>query len=302
MTYGEMTIGNPSQDAPEFIISSYSCHPSLANDNLSGTILWILLLQKLQTHKLHNRYRFILAPETIGVIAYLSLNRDVLENVVGGFVLTTNAGPGQIGVKHSFRNNHLIDRAVNQALLETNVEALHYPFDINGSDERQYSSPGFRIPTVTITKSKYYEYEEYHTSLDNLDFVSAKNLVTVLDIYLKTVEILETAQTFKSLAPHGEPQLGKRGLYPTTGGTIHQPAADSSMPHRRRTYQSNSDGVTGSLLDALRWILFYSDGSNSILDIAEKTNISMTTLNTAANMLLEAQLLVPTNKKRMESP
>ena len=290
LTYGETIIQGTS--GQEFLISTYCCHPSLANDNLSGQILWALLLRELQTRKTRHSYRFIIVPETIGAIAYLSQNEESMQRTAGGFIPTTVAGPGQFGYKQTFLGNHLIDRVVRQTFRELNIQYIEYPFDINGSDEAHYSAPFFRIPIGTISKDKYYEYDFYHTSLDNLDFVSAANLVESFKLYLLAIEKLEMNNVYESLNPYSEPMLGKRGLYPEVGGSIKQPAMDFERDHLEREYRITTDDIIyGNELDTIRWLMFYSDGSNSLLDIAEKTSLPMRQLLEVASKLVDEGLL-----------
>jgi len=290
LTYGESFIKGTS--GQEFLISTYTCHPSLGNDNLSGVVLWALLFKALSGQKLRHSYRFVILPETIGSIVYLSKNEALAKSFSGGFITSTVAGPGKFGYKRSFLSDHLIDRVVRKTFQELDLEYLEYPFDVNGSDERQYSSPAFRIPIGTITKSKYYEYTNYHTSLDNLDFISAENLVQTLKLYILAIEKLEQNKTYRSRMPYGEPMLGKRGLYPQIGGSINQKAANMSTPHGSRPYEVSVEQILyGDELDALRWLLFYCDGQTPLLDISEKTNLPMRQLSAIAEKLLEQNLL-----------
>lgn len=284
LTLGDAVIeGNSGQ---EFLISTYCCHPSLANDNLSGQVLWALLLRELKSRKTRHTYRFVIAPETIGAIAYLSQNERVMKNVSGGFVITTVAGPGRLGFKHTFLGDHLIDRVVSRTFREEGLERNFFPFDIKGSDERQYSSQYFRIPMGTICKDKYYEYDYYHTSLDDLDFISAENLVETLKLYLLVIGNLEMNATYRSLNPFCEPMLSKRGLYPTIGGHLNQKALGFNTDLRVGV-NSVSDGDTlhGEDIDAMLWVMFYSDGVFSLLDISEKTGLSLKRLHGAATNL-----------------
>jgi len=290
LTYGEALM--PGRSGREFLISTYCCHPSLGNDNLSGMVLWALLLRELRLRSLRHAYRFVILPETIGSIVYLSLNEKIARQWSGGLIPSTVAGPGKFGYKRTFKGDHLIDRAVRLTFKELNLEFSEYPFDVNGSDERQYSSPAFRIPMGTICKDKYYEYTYYHTSLDNLDFISADALVQSLKLYLLAVEKLEQDLTYQSLQPHGEPMLGQRGLYPNIGGSIRQKAADMSTGHGERKYEVSADRILfGNELDAIRWVLFYSDGQTSLLEIAEKTGLPMRQLHEVAERLVQHQLL-----------
>jgi aminopeptidase-like protein len=219
----------------------------------------------------------VIAPETIGALAYISRNEAAVKALAGGFVVTTVGGPGRIGYKPTWQGDSLIDRAVRLAFRELGLESVEYPFDASGSDERQYSTPGLRIPMGSICKDKYYEYAYYHTSLDDLDFVRAEALIETLNVHLSAIEKLEQGRTYRSLNPIGEPMLGKRGLYPRMGGALRQKAAGSQG---------------ASELDAIRWILFYADGQTSLLDIAEKTHLPMQALADAAEKLTASDLLV----------
>jgi aminopeptidase-like protein len=289
LTYGEARLHGTSGD--EYLISTYCCHPSLANDNLSGPILWTLLLNELRQHQLLNSYRFVIIPETIGAIAYIAHNEDALKTMQGGFIPTTVAGPGPFGFKQTWRGDSVIDRVVRLTFKELGLEFIPYPFDVNGSDERQYSTPGLRLPVGTIAKDKYYEYSYYHTSLDNLDFVSATNLVETLKLYVMAIEKLEWNRTYRSRNPIGEPMLGKRGLYPKVGGAIKQKAA-STTAHGERQYTVDAGNIMyGNELDAIRWLMFYADGQTPLLDIAEQTDLPMQQLHEVAEKLVAGGLL-----------
>ena len=291
LTYGEALI--PGSSGQEYLISSYCCHPSLANDNLSGIILWALLLRELRRRgPTRHAYRFVVLPETIGAIAYLHQNEAAMRALAGGFIPTTVAGPGDFGYKHTFLGNHLIDRAVHQTFAELKLEYTPYPFDVNGSDEAHYSAPYFRIPIGTICKDKYYEYVYYHTSLDDLNFVSAEALVDSLNLYLLAIEKLELSGIYRSLNPYSEPMLGKRGLYPKTGGMIKQKAVDLEVDHRQRAYRvSANDIVYGDQLDAIRWVMFYGDGETELLAVAERTGLPLKQLHETAELLCQHGLM-----------
>jgi len=284
LTYGECLL--PGTSGEEYLVSSYCCHPSLANDNLSGVILWTLLLRELQSRPHRHAYRFILVPETIGAIAYLSLHKEEMRRVSGGLIPTTVAGPGKFGFKRTYLGDHRIDRVIELTLREQRLDYVAYPFDINGSDETQYSAPFFRIPIGTISKDKYYEYPFYHTSLDNLEFISAGGLIDSLKLYMLTIEKLELDVQYESQNPYSEPMLGKRGLYPPTGGSIKQSAVDPSKSHLDRTYSIGGDNVAyGSELDAIRWVMFTADGSTGLLEVAETSGLPVRQLyDTAENL------------------
>ncbi|MCJ7435808.1 MAG: DUF4910 domain-containing protein [Anaerolineales bacterium] len=290
LTYGDAVLNGSS--GQEYLITTYCCHPSLANDNLSGVVLWALLLKELQQRSLRHSYRFVIAPETIGSLVYISQNEEQVKNLAGGLVVTTVAGQGKFGYKRTWRGNHLIDRVVERTFRELKLDYIDYPFDISGSDERQYSTPGLRIPVGTISKDKYYEYPYYHTSLDNLDFAKAGNLVQTLQLYLLAIEKLEQNVIYRSLNPIGEPMLGKRGLYPALGGAIRQQAAASPARDAAHATDANSfDIIYGEELDAIRWLLFYMDGKTSLLEIAEKTSLPMRQLFEIAQKLAAHGLL-----------
>jgi aminopeptidase-like protein len=277
MTVGEIVV--QGELPTEYLVSTYCCHPSMANDNLSGLLTALFLARDcLSGSKPKYSWRFIFVPETIGALAYLSHNENALKMVKGGLVITTCGGPGRLGYKESFLKEHLVDRATRLAFRDQGRDPVHYPFVPDGSDERQYSSPAFRIPTITITKDKYYEYPDYHTSCDNLDFVNGAQIFESLSLYRHVIKILDENTTYLSNFPNGEPQLGRRGLYPTTGGAINQPAMDSLC----------SDA---SDIDAIMWIMFFSDGKHDLLEIAEKSGISADRVLEAGNKLESAGLV-----------
>ncbi len=291
LTFGEALL--PGRSGREFLISTYGCHPSLANDNLSGIVLWTLLLRQLRSQPTWHSYRFVIVPETIGAIAYLHRNEAALRGIEAGLVLTTVGGPGPFGYKQSFLGDHLIDRAVVRAFGESGLDPLLYPFDINGSDERQYSSPYFRIPTATICKDKYYEYPYYHTSLDDLAFVRPEYLIETLKLYLRTIENLEADRVYRSTMPHSEPMLGKRGLYPQTGGSVRQTVVDPDTAPGDRGYVVSKRVVRAAQLDAMRWVMFWGDGRTSLFEIAERTGLPVAQLVAAAGALRSHRLLEP---------
>jgi len=290
LNYGEFLMNGPS--SKEYLISTYCCHPSLANDNLSGMILWILLLRWLKSINTEHSYRFVIAPETIGAITYLSENVETMKNIDGGYVLSTVAGPGEFGYSHSFSENHTIDKAAKMAMTECDISFINYPFDISGSDERQFSSPAFRIPMGTISKDKYFEYDYYHTSLDNLDFIKPEYLLQTLKLYQRTILNLENNKIYRSLNQSCETMLGKRGLYPSMGGNQKQKVAKIKKKFFASTDLGLDEGVSQTAqIEAMLWLMFYSDGQTQLIDIAEKTKISVGLLSSKAKLLIEKGLL-----------
>ena len=256
MSLGELVIKGKSEQ--EVLISSYICHPSLANDSLSGVVLSIILAKYLYQKKnqLKRSYRFLFLPETIGPIAYISKNIKILKNVLCGLVITTVGGPGKFSYKKSFEKNYFLNNLISSSLDKFSSDYITYDFDIYGSDERQYSSPGVRINTASIFKDRYYDYEFYHTSFDDLKFVNANNILKSLEIYLYVLNKLDTTITFKTKFGGGEPKLGKYGLYNKLGG-----AFNPSRPE----YESD--------LHVIKWLLFYCDGKTPLSEIAVKSQI-----------------------------
>jgi aminopeptidase-like protein len=273
---GTLTLADcllPGRSGQEFLVSTYCCHPSMANDNLSGVIVATLLLRELASRpERRHSWRFVMAPETIGVIAYLARHQADLKRSAGGFVIATCAGPGRYGVKKSFLGDHLVDRAVGIVMRDRRIDPAHYPFAPDGSDERQYSSPGFRIPVTTVCKDKYYEYLYYHTSRDDLGFVTGEAMAASLAIYRDVVDVIEANRLLRSRNPHCEPQLGRRGLYPQTGGAIGQPAA------------SEASAVEAEV-SAIAWILFLADGRHDLIAVAERSGLAFRDVAAAADKL-----------------
>ena len=212
----------------------------MANDSLSGVLVTAFIAQELLKIQdtLEHSYRIVFAPETIGAIAYCANNEKTIKDIDNGLVLTTCGGLGSFGYKKSWCKDNFINSMIEDVFKENNIEFEAYPFDIHGSDERQYSSQGFKINCATITKDKYYKYNCYHTSLDNLDFVKASNLNLTLNLYLQLISKMDKNIVYNNLYPNCEVMLDKHGLYPKTGGAV--------LP---------SDDL--SALDAILWILYF---------------------------------------------
>ncbi len=272
---------------------------SLTYGNLSGMILWILLLKILKTSNLNHSYRFVLVPETIGAIAYLAKNEKNMKQVNGGYILTCVGGPSKFSYKPTFLENSFVDNVVDESFKESNIDYTKYAFDVNGSDESQYSAPFFRIPIGTICKDKYYEFDYYHTSLDNLNFISSKGLIDSFKMlkkqnknFVKT-EKESKRQTIKSMNPYCAPMLSKRGLYPTIGGQIEQKAIDFKKNHRSRNYGNISEQKKhlGEEIDAISWIMFYADDMTTIKEISKKSGLSQELLQKVSKILVTSGLI-----------
>lgn len=271
LSIGELLIQGKS--SKEYLISTYICHPSMANDNLSGVVMTAFLAKELLKKKLNFSYRIIFVPETIGAIAYCANNEKAMKKIDCGFVATTVGGPGQLGYKQSFDKDHFIDRIIEQTFEENNKDYITYPFDIHGSDERQYSSPGFRINMATICKDRYYEYDYYHTSLDDLNFVKGATINYSLMLYLETISKLDKNITYKTQYPC-EAMLSKYGLYPKAGGSL--------LPGDPKINN----------LETILWFLFYCDGKTDMFKISEKLNTDIECLYSISHKLEEKGVVV----------
>ena len=261
LTYGEYVI--PGELKGEILISTHVCHPSLANDNLSGVCTAAFLAKHLADQKLRFSYRFLFIPGTIGAITWLHRNFDEVGRIKHGLVLTGVGDPGGITYKKSRRGDAAIDRAVVHVLRNSADNYSVEDFSPYGYDERQYCSPGFNLPVGRFSRTPYGKYPEYHTSGDNLDFVRVGSLSESVTVLINILGILEGDRTYTNLAPHCEPQLGKRGLYDQIG------------PNQL----------------AMLWVLNLSDGHHSLLDIAERSKIDFESIREAATVLLKFQLL-----------
>lgn len=266
MTYGEFFI--PGRLDDEVLVSTHICHPSLCNDNLSGTAVAVFLAEHLSRNERRYSYRFLFLPGTIGAIAWLALNRERTARIKHGLVLAGLGDSGGFTYKKSRRTDAEIDRTV-QVVLRDNAERYTVrEFSPFGYDERQYCSPGFDLPVGCVMRSEHGTYPEYHTSADDLSFIGPESLRESLDLLIHITKAIETNRRYLNLNPHCEPQLGRRGLYGQTGGS----------------------GGMGKEL-AYLWVLNLSDGRNSLLDIAERSGLSFSALHDAATSLLDAGLL-----------
>ncbi|KPK52577.1 MAG: aminopeptidase [Thiotrichales bacterium SG8_50] len=267
MTYGELVL--PGSEEKEVLLSTYFCHPSMANDNLSGICVTVFLAQWLA--RLQDRrytYRILFIPETIGSIWYLSANLEHMRSkTIAGFVLTCCGDERQYSFLPSRKGETLADRAALHVLRHHAPEFKHYSFLERGSDERQYCSPGIDLPVVSLMRSKYHEYPEYHTSNDDLSLISPAGLGGAYDAMRKTIAILEQNYTYRSTVLC-EPQLGKRGLYPTI----------------------SIKGSTSGIQDMIN-LLAYCDGTLDLIGIAETIGAPAWQLVEIADRLLDANVI-----------
>jgi aminopeptidase-like protein len=265
LTYGELVL--PGDTTQEVVLSAHVCHPSLANDNLAGIAVAAEVARTLRSSTARRfTYRFLFAPGTIGSLVWLSRNADVLPRIRHGLVVTGLGGPGHFVYKRSRRGERDIDRAAAHVVQRRGGEVRVYsPY---GYDERQFNAIGFDLPFGRLSRTPHGEYPEYHTSADDLSFVKPAELAESYLAVLEILDVLENDERYKNLRPYGEPQLGKRGLYPTTGG---QQATDAIM--------------------AMLWVLAYSDGATSLLDITSVASTDFAALRRAAAQLEGVGLL-----------
>ncbi len=258
LTYGECYL--PGQAEEEILISCHICHPSLANDNLSGLVVAAFLADALSRRKLRYSYRFLFLPGTIGAITWLSCNQHKVGSIRHGLVLTCLGDSGIFHYKKSRRNEADIDRAAALFLEQKSAEFLE--FSPYGYDERQYCSPGFNLPVGCLMRSVWGTFPEYHTSADNLSFIHAEKLAESLDVCESIMDILERDRRYLNLNPYCEPQLGRRGLYSSVGGV----------------------GIAEEI-NARLWVLNLSDGTHSLIDIAERAKMPFGLIADAAELL-----------------
>jgi aminopeptidase-like protein len=266
LTYGECYFPGCSKD--EVLISCHACHPSLANDNLSGLSVATWLAQLLSGRNLRYSYRFVFVPGTIGAITWLARNQEKAEIIRHGLVLTGIGDNGGFHYKKSRRGNAEIDRAAAHIVKHCGEPSEVLDFSPYGYDERQYCSPGFNLAVGCLMRSVWGTFPEYHTSADNLDFIHPMQLAKSLRVCASIVDVLENNYRYRNLSPYCEPQLGKRNLYRSTGGES-----------------------IGTEINALLWVLNLSDGEHTLLDIAERSGLPFSRINRAAELLCQGGLL-----------
>jgi aminopeptidase-like protein len=242
----------------------------MCNDNLSGIALMIALAKHLRQAPRRYSYRFLFIPGTIGSITWLARNERRVASIKHGLVIAGVGDRGAMTYKNSRRGNAEIDRAFGHVLRHTGAGSAVVDFDPYGYDERQFCSPGFNLPVGRISRTLHGQYPEYHTSADNLDFISSGALEDSFEKCASALNVLENDKYYLNQKPKCEPQLGKRGLYRSVGGQPKSPLHET----------------------ALLWVLNLSDGTHSLLDIAERSTLPFETVQTAANALVEARLLV----------
>jgi len=267
LTYGEVVL--PGKSKEEVFISTYVCHPSMANNELSGPVVTIELIKYLKSLKERRyTYRIIFIPETIGSITYISRHIKHLKKYVkAGFNITCVGDNRAYSFMPSRSGDTLSDRISKHVLMYLHPEYKAYSFLSRGSDERQYCHPRVDLPMVSIMRSKYHEYPEYHTSLDNLDLISAEGLYGAYNVNKVCLECIESNIILQN-SIIGEPHLSPRGLYPTLGARPRESSVSTMMD-----------------------LIAYSDGKRDLLSIAEEIGKSIWELTPIVNLLLKEKIL-----------
>ena len=267
LTYGECYVQGETSD--EVLLSAHVCHPSLANDNLSGIALLTFLARALAGLRPRYSYRFLFIPGTIGAITWLALNEAHVGRIKHGLVVACVGDAGRSTYKKSRRGDAEIDRVVAHVLRHAGAAYEIVDFSPYGYDERQFCSPGFDLPVGCFMRTPHGRFPEYHTSADDLDLVQPAALADSLDKALAVIEVLEGNGTYVNLNPRCEPQLGRRGLYRMLGGP-----ADAGLDEL-----------------ALLWTLSLSDGRHCLLDVAERSGQPFAAVRCAADVLEHHGLL-----------
>ena len=267
LTYGELII--PGNTSDEILLSTYVCHPSMANNELSGPVVTTALARWiLGVEDRHYTYRIVMVPETIGSVVYLSLHlRHLQEHLKAGWVLTCIGDDRAYSYLPSPSGATFADRVSKKVMSKSNHRFDQYSFLDRGSDERQYCSPGVDLPVVSLMRSKYGTYSEYHTSLDDLSLVTPNGLQGGLDMMKAVIDELESSPRWRSTVL-GEPQMGKRGLYPTT--------STSTSAHE--------------VYDMMN-VLAFCDGTHDTEELASICSITVSKVEEIVNRLFAAGVL-----------
>jgi aminopeptidase-like protein len=267
LTYGEVLI--PGQEEKEIFLSTYICHPSMANNELSGPVVTTALARWISSlTERRFSYRIVFIPETIGAIVYIARHLEELRRrVIAGYVVTCVGDDRGYSLLYSRAGNTLADRAAKHVMRRHAPDLVEYSYLDRGSDERQYCSPGVDLPVASIMRTRYNSYPEYHTSLDDLTLVTPSGLEGGFDALRKTIELIERNHVYEATTPC-EPQLGKRGLYPTL-----------------------STRGAGFAVRSMTNVLAYADGTRDLIDLADHIGLSADEAVETAQKLAAAGLL-----------
>lgn len=269
LTYGECIIRGKSDK--EILISTYLCHPSMANNECSGPALSVALAKFIKEKPRYYTYRFIYIPETIGSITYLSRNLEVLKkNTVAGFVISCVGDNRDYSFVKTRYGNTLTDKVLENTLKYLVPSHKAYSFFYRGSDERQFNAPGVDLPVCSVSRTKYGSYPEYHTSKDDLTLISPEGFTGAYEVMTKCLDVLENNFNYK-LTVLCEPQLGKRGLYPTVS--------------QKGSHRS---------IKAMRDFIAYADGTNDLIDISDIINVPAYKLVDIKELLMRNNIIKTT--------
>lgn len=267
LNYGEFFHQGESDE--EVVMTTHCCHPSLANDNCSGMAMLAHVAHQVSQIKTKFSYRFLWLPGTIGAITWLALNEERIRNIGHGLVVTGLGDASAPTYKRSRSGRSYVDRAMWRLLSQRYDDAKLLEFTPYGYDERQFNSPGYNLNFGLLQRSEYATFPQYHTSADNLDFISPEHLADSFELIYELIDMLESDCRPINTVAKGEPQLGKRGLYDAIGG--------------------NSDGYDAKL--TMLWVLNLADGEHSLLDMAERAGVDFETVLKTADLLAEHGLL-----------
>ena len=268
LTVGSLLIRGDSDET--VLIHCHTCHPSLANDNLSGIVIATFLAATLLKTKTRLTYQFVFAPATIGPIAWLSLQSpQSLAKIKHGLVLSLLGDGGGFTFKETRAGDSILDRLVPNVLAAEKVPYVTKPFDPFGYDERQYSSPGINLPVARLSRSDFASFDEYHTSADNLEFITPLSLGQSFSVCKRILFCLEGNLYPVSLKPYCEPRLGECGIF--------------------RAYGESDD--RGVFQKAVMWVLSLADGTNDLLTISERSGLTMCVIQDACHRLFKEDLL-----------
>lgn len=261
LSYGELFL--PGTTDEEILVSTHVCHPSLCNDNLSGIAVTALLAAELHGRPRRRGLRFLWIPGTIGSLVWLARNAGRLARVRGGLTLTCLGDASPFTYKRSFSGAAEVDRVAAYALRQSGHWHQLVDFAPWGYDERQFESPGFRLGVGALSRATHGDFPEYHTSADDPSFVSGERLAESLGVVREILGLLDRNARYLNLHPHGEPQLGRRGIYRAIGG----------------------DGDPEPVQLALLWLLSLSDGEHDLIDVAERSGLGFDVVAHAAEIL-----------------
>ncbi|HKP97247.1 MAG TPA: DUF4910 domain-containing protein [Fibrobacteria bacterium] len=267
LTYAECFL--PGETADEVVLFAHTCHPSLANDNLSGIAVAVEMAAALGRAPRRYGYRFLFCPTVIGPITWLARNEADVSRIRHGLVLALLGDAGALTYKKSRRGDAAIDKAMAHVLRHSGSAHSVREFTPYGYDERQFCSPGFNLPMGCLMRSPNGTFPEYHSSGDDLDFIKPQALAESLRVCLRAVAVLEGDGKYLNQNPKCEPRLGKRGIYEGLKGKAALSDAELS----------------------LLWILNFSDGGHSLLDIAERSGFPFESIRGAADVLEGCGLL-----------